>query len=75
MTNKAKARPNDLRRQRFIPTLVCTHCGETAKHFMVRQCSHCGADVHGWCLIHHHVDYAGDADHPARDYSHLTPVA
>ena len=63
------------RRRRYIRILVCAQCGETGPHFLVRQCSCCGADVHGWCVVHHHVDYAGDADHPARDYSHLTPAA
>lgn len=53
----------------------CDQCGETGSPVVMRQCSRCRVTLHLWCVLDHHVDHGGDAKHPARDYSHMVPVA
>jgi len=59
------------RRRRPAQTFVCAQCGEKVSGRIVRQCSGCQAALHPWCVLHHHVDHAGDGAHRERDYSHL----
>ena len=60
------------RRHRYIRILVCAQCGIEGPHWRFRQCGRCKVDLHVECVVHHHVDHAGDGVHAARDYSHLT---
>ncbi len=62
------------RRRQPTRNCVCAQCGETVSGRMVRHCSICRTPLHPWCVLHHHVDSAGDGMHPERDYSHLNPV-
>lgn len=58
-------------RRRGGRVMRCDQCGQTGAWFVFRECSRCGAPVHTYCMINHHVDNAGDSNHPPRDYSHL----
>ena len=63
------------RRRRYVRILQCEQCGESSNAVLMRNCSGCDAQLHPWCVVHHHVDRSGDGQHPPRDYSHLAPAA
>ena len=63
------------RRRRHVRILQCGQCGESNQEVVFRSCGGCRVLIHWWCLVHHHVDHAGDGQHAPRDYSHLPEAA